>query len=80
MDLPRNIIVIGHTDNIPIKNYRYEYNWDLSVIRSVNFMKLLSKIMSWIPKCSVLKDMGNSSRLLLMKRKKEEGKTGELKS
>jgi chemotaxis protein MotB len=41
MDLPRNIIVSGHTDNVPIKNYRYESNWDLSVMRSVNFMKLL---------------------------------------
>ncbi|MED3711774.1 flagellar motor protein MotB [Peribacillus frigoritolerans] len=41
MDLPRNIIVSGHTDNIPIKNSKYESNWDLSVMRSVNFMKLL---------------------------------------
>jgi chemotaxis protein MotB len=41
MDLPRNIIVSGHTDNIPIKNSTYESNWDLSVMRSVNFMKLL---------------------------------------
>ncbi|ASS94142.1 flagellar motor protein MotB [Peribacillus simplex] len=41
MDLLRNIIVSGHTDNIPIKNYQYESNWDLSVMRSVNFMKLL---------------------------------------
>ncbi len=41
MDLPRNIIVSGHTDNIPIKNFKYESNWDLSVMRSVNFMKLL---------------------------------------
>ncbi|CAH0130090.1 flagellar motor protein MotB [Peribacillus simplex] len=41
MDLPRNIIVSGHTDNVPIKNYQYESNWDLSVMRSVNFMKRL---------------------------------------
>ncbi|TWD94829.1 chemotaxis protein MotB [Peribacillus frigoritolerans] len=41
MDLPRNIIVSGYTDNIPIKNSKYESNWDLSVMRSVNFMKLL---------------------------------------
>lgn len=41
MDIPRNIIVSGHTDNIPIKNYQYDSNWDLSVMRSVNFMKLL---------------------------------------
>lgn len=41
MDLPRGIVISGHTDNIPIKTYRYESNWDLSVMRAVNFMKLL---------------------------------------
>ena len=41
MDLPRNIIISGHTDNIPIQTYRYDSNWDLSVMRAVNFMKLL---------------------------------------
>lgn len=41
MDLPRNIVISGHTDNIPIKTYQYDSNWDLSVMRAVNFMKLL---------------------------------------
>ncbi|HBW39198.1 flagellar motor protein MotB [Desulfosporosinus sp. BICA1-9] len=33
--------VAGHTDNIPIKNYEFESNWDLSSRRSLNFMKYL---------------------------------------
>ena len=41
MDLPRGIVISGHTDNVPIKTYRYDSNWDLSVMRAVNFMKLL---------------------------------------
>lgn len=35
--------VAGHTDNIPIKNYEFESNWDLSSRRSLNFMKYLLK-------------------------------------
>ncbi|MBD3108771.1 flagellar motor protein MotB [Bacillus sp. AGMB 02131] len=41
MDLPRSIIVSGHTDNIPISNSQFASNWDLSVLRAVNFMKIL---------------------------------------
>lgn len=41
MNPPRNIIVSGHTDNVPIKNAEFESNWHLSVMRAVNFMKLL---------------------------------------
>lgn len=40
---PRNIIISGHTDNTPIKTADYDSNWELSVMRSVNFMKLLLK-------------------------------------
>jgi chemotaxis protein MotB len=36
-----NVIVSGHTDNLPIKNELFESNWDLSVSRAVNFMKVL---------------------------------------
>ena len=38
-DPPRHIIVTGHTDNIPIQNTQYESNWELSVMRAVNFLK-----------------------------------------
>lgn len=41
MDPPRSIVISGHTDNIPIKNDQYDSNWDLSVMRAVNFMKVL---------------------------------------
>ncbi|KAB7672520.1 flagellar motor protein MotB [Bacillus sp. B1-b2] len=41
MDPPRSIIVSGHTDNVPIHNSQYSSNWELSVTRALNFMKLL---------------------------------------
>jgi chemotaxis protein MotB len=41
MEEQRNIIVSGHTDNIPIRNSVYHSNWHLSVMRAVNFMSVL---------------------------------------
>lgn len=41
METPKNVIISGHTDNIPIRNQYFESNWDLSVMRAVNFMKAL---------------------------------------
>ncbi|MGE8080024.1 flagellar motor protein MotB [Peribacillus loiseleuriae] len=41
MDPPRSIVISGHTDNVPIQTARYDSNWDLSVMRAVNFMKIL---------------------------------------
>ncbi|WP_186575908.1 flagellar motor protein MotB [Aquibacillus kalidii] len=38
---PHQIIVSGHTDNQPIQNSQYKSNWDLSVMRAVNFMRLV---------------------------------------
>lgn len=40
-DPPRQIVIAGHTDNIPIKNTRFRSNWELSAQRSINFMELL---------------------------------------
>ena len=42
-DPPRQIIVTGHTDNTPIRNTQYESNWELSVMRAVNFLKSIVK-------------------------------------
>ncbi|SFA74812.1 flagellar motor protein MotB [Clostridium frigidicarnis] len=37
--LPNNIIVEGHTDNVPINNYIFKSNWELSTTRAVNVVK-----------------------------------------
>ncbi|MFP3725854.1 flagellar motor protein MotB [Priestia filamentosa] len=38
---PREIMVSGHTDNVPISNSEFSSNWDLSSQRAVNFMEIL---------------------------------------
>lgn len=37
----RNVIITGHTDNVPINSAAFESNWELSVMRAVNFLKIL---------------------------------------
>lgn len=41
-DPPRHIVVTGHTDNVPMNSAQFSSNWDLSVMRAVNFLKLMS--------------------------------------
>lgn len=41
MDSPRQIVVSGHADDRPIHTSEFASNWELSVIRAVNFMALL---------------------------------------
>jgi chemotaxis protein MotB len=35
------VVVSGHTDNVPISNSQYKDNWDLSADRALNFLKIL---------------------------------------
>lgn len=40
-DPPRQIVIGGHTDNVPIHNAEFQSNWELSAIRAVNFLEML---------------------------------------
>jgi len=40
-DRPFEVVVAGHTDNIPINSVRYPSNWELSVARATNFLRIL---------------------------------------
>lgn len=37
-----DILIEGHTDNVPIKNDKYRDNWDLSVARATSIVRILS--------------------------------------
>lgn len=37
----REIVISGHTDNVPINTTMFRSNWELSAIRSINFMSIL---------------------------------------
>lgn len=39
--LPQQVIISGHTDNMPINTAEFPTNWDLSSKRALNFMKFL---------------------------------------
>ncbi|RHW34747.1 flagellar motor protein MotB [Lysinibacillus yapensis] len=41
MDPARYIVVTGHTDNIPQNTAEFGSNWELSVMRAVNVMKMI---------------------------------------
>ena len=36
---PNDIVIEGHTDNIPINNYEYKNNWQLSSARALNVLE-----------------------------------------
>ena len=41
MEPPHEVIISGHTDNVPIHNAHFESNWELSATRALNFMKII---------------------------------------
>lgn len=44
INFPNSIIVEGHTDNVPIKNYKYDSNWELSTARAVNVLRYFVEV------------------------------------
>lgn len=41
--LPNNIIVEGHTDNVPISNSQFPSNWELSTIRATTVVRYFTE-------------------------------------
>jgi len=41
--LPNNIVVEGHTDNVPIKTILFPSNWELSAVRAASVIHLLGR-------------------------------------
>lgn len=58
MNPPRNVVISGHTDNVPIKNAQFDSNWHLSVMRAVNFMKIILENKQLDPKLFSAKGYG----------------------
>lgn len=43
-EIPNDILIEGHTDNIPISNYKYKDNWDLSAARASSVTRYFTSI------------------------------------
>ena len=39
LSFPNEIIIEGHTDNVPIKNFKFASNWELSSSRAISVLK-----------------------------------------
>jgi len=44
-----NVMIEGHTDNVPIKTQLFKDNWDLSTARATNILRLLTKDFGFDP-------------------------------
>lgn len=58
MDPPHNVIISGYTDNVPIQNSSFDSNWELSVSRAVNFMKVILENKNLDPRLFSAKGFG----------------------
>jgi chemotaxis protein MotB len=38
-----NVMIEGHTDNVPIKTKQFEDNWDLSTARATSIIRILTQ-------------------------------------
>ncbi|MBN3524392.1 flagellar motor protein MotB [Paenibacillus apiarius] len=52
------VVISGHTDNRPIRNSRFESNWDLSSARALSFMKVVLERSGMDPKLFKAVGMG----------------------
>ena len=44
--VPGSVRVIGHTDNVPIRSFRFQSNWDLSRERAIDVAEMLGQSLS----------------------------------
>jgi chemotaxis protein MotB len=44
LELDRHIRVEGHTDNVPIRTAQFPSNWELSAVRAVTVVRVLSEL------------------------------------
>lgn len=49
LGLPNDVIIEGHTDNVPIHTALYDSNWELSTARSANVVKYMVRVKNMPP-------------------------------
>ena len=78
-DPPRHIVVTGHTDNVPMNTAEFASNWELSVMRAVNFLKIMMKNEEIDPLLFSAKGYGEFQPIETMLQRKVEVKIVVLK-
>lgn len=63
-DPPNQIVISGHADDRPIYNEDYTSNWELSVIRAINFMALILENEEFSPGLFSAKGFGEHQPLV----------------
>ncbi|OGS18608.1 MAG: hypothetical protein A3J83_06750 [Elusimicrobia bacterium RIFOXYA2_FULL_40_6] len=56
--LPNQIVIEGHTDNIPISQGKYTTNWGLSIARAVSVVDYLTKVKNLPPEKFIVAGYG----------------------